>query len=51
MHPLGGSDPSGYVYLLDDGRSFLVKESGFGPTERIEVLEPRQRVPEIDGQG
>src|SRR5271170_4210154 len=29
LHPLGGCDPSGYVFLLDDGRSFVVTERGF----------------------
>src|SRR5207253_4915079 len=24
LHPWGGGDPSGYVYFLDDGRSFVV---------------------------
>lgn len=38
LHPVGGSDPSGYVYFLDDGRSYLVPESGLGPTPKIEVV-------------
>ncbi len=48
LHPLGGSDPSGYVYFLDDGRSFLSPENNFGPTPAIEVLEPHGQVPELD---
>jgi hypothetical protein len=48
LHPLGGSDPSGYVYFLDDGCSFLVKEHGLGPTDVIEVLEADEGVPELD---
>ena len=26
LHPVGGSDPSGYVFFLDDGRSLVVKQ-------------------------
>jgi hypothetical protein len=48
LHPLGGCDASGYVYFLDDGRSFLVKEKGLGPTEGIKVLEDHETVPEVD---
>jgi hypothetical protein len=48
LHPLGGGDPSGYVYFLDDGRSFLVPEKGPGPTEAIQVLCPRADLPELD---
>jgi hypothetical protein len=48
LHPVGGSDESGYVYFLDDGRSFLVPELGVGPTEAIEVLDPHADVPELD---
>jgi hypothetical protein len=47
LHPCPGGDPSGYVYFLDDGRSFLVKETNVGPTEAIEVLEADARIPEI----
>jgi hypothetical protein len=50
LHPTSGCDPCGYVYMLDDGRSFLEKESGLGPTEVIKVLEPGDELPEIDGQ-
>jgi hypothetical protein len=49
LHPYPGSDPSGYIYFLDDGRSFLIKEAGVGPTEVIEVLEADGRIPEIHG--
>jgi hypothetical protein len=38
LHPVGGSDPSGYVYFLDDGRSYLLPEGGWGPTPAIQVL-------------
>ena len=48
LHPEGGGDPSGYVYFLDDGRSFLVKEFEYGPTPAIEVLDAGMDVPDID---
>jgi hypothetical protein len=48
LHPLGGSGASGYVYFLDDGRSFLVKEYGLGPTDCIKVLDPGETVSEVD---
>ena len=48
LHPLGGSDPCGYVCFYDDGRSVLVKELGLGPTPAIEVLEADVRVPGFD---
>jgi hypothetical protein len=49
LHPSAGGDPSGYVYFLDDGRSFLVKENVVGSTVPIEVLDCHERIPEIDG--
>ena len=49
LHPVGGSDPSGYVYFLDDGRSFVVPERGLGPTPSIVALGRNECVPEIDG--
>jgi hypothetical protein len=45
---LGGTDPSGYVYFLDDGRSFLVPENGLGPTDAIQVIDSHKDVPELD---
>jgi hypothetical protein len=48
LHPLGGSDPSGCVFFLDDGRSFLVKECP-EPTPEIEILDAGSEIPEIDG--
>lgn len=50
LHPLGGCDPCGYVYFLDDGRAFLHKERCLGPTEAIQVLEAGETVPEIYGK-
>jgi hypothetical protein len=44
LHPSGG-DPSGYVYFLDDGRSFLVRELG---SDAIEVIDELEVVPEVD---
>ncbi len=35
LHPLGGADPSGHVYFLDDGRSFIVPERDLGTTPPI----------------
>ena len=29
LHPIGGGDPSGYVYFLDDGRSFVLPRIAF----------------------
>ncbi len=48
LHPTGGSDPSGYVYFLDDGRSFVVVEGKFGATPRLELLKPGASVPDLD---
>jgi hypothetical protein len=45
LHPVGGSDASGHVYILDDGRSFLLPENGLGPTPPIEALQPEDDVP------
>jgi hypothetical protein len=49
LHPAAGSDACGYVYFLDDGRNFLIKEHGVGATDAITVLEPGEHLPEIDG--
>ena len=49
LHPAGGGDPSGYAYLLDDGRSFLIKESPIGPTVAIKVLDCDERIEGIHG--
>jgi hypothetical protein len=47
LHPLGGSDASGYVCFLDDGRSFLIPELE-GATEKIQVIDYFEDVPELD---
>ncbi len=44
LHPVGGGDPSGYVYFLDDGRSFLVPESGLGSTAPIVLCESEDTI-------
>jgi len=48
LHPLGGCDPSGSVYFLDDGRSFLLRANDIRSTEVIEVLEANECVPGLD---
>jgi hypothetical protein len=48
LHPLGGGDPSGYVYFLDDGRSFVMPESAFGATPPIELMHHSDDFNEID---
>ncbi len=48
LHPLGCSDASGYVVFLDDGRSFISKENGYGPTEPIEMVEHDDAIAELD---
>lgn len=45
LHPVGGSDASGFVYLHDDGRSFVLPERGLGPTPHMNVLRPNDDVP------
>jgi hypothetical protein len=46
LHPVGGGDASGYVYFLDDGRSFLLQED-YATSGAIEVL-CGEEPPEID---
>ena len=45
LHPEGSNDPSGFVYFLDDGRSFIVP-SGLQP---IVTLKWNGDIPEVDG--
>jgi hypothetical protein len=47
LHPEGGGDPSGYVYFLDDGRSFLVIEH-HGSTPAIEIVGSVEELEELD---
>jgi hypothetical protein len=49
LHPIGGGDPSGYVYFLDDGRSLLLRENTYSESGSIEVLPDDAEEPtEID---
>lgn len=44
LRPVGGGDASGLVYLLEDGRSFVVPELG-GQTTPIRQLHPSESIP------
>ena len=48
LHPIGGGDSSGYVYFLDDGRSFVLPESHLASTPPIEWLRQDQDCSEVD---
>jgi hypothetical protein len=48
LHPLGGCDPSGYVFFLDDGRSFVVEQNSGGSTDAIKLLDYETAETEID---
>jgi hypothetical protein len=48
LHPLADSDASGYVYFLDDGRSFLLPELPWGATNVIQVVKSHQDIEEVD---
>lgn len=48
LHPMGGGDPSGQAYFLDDGRSFVIPESHLGSTPPIVALKSDETVSEID---
>lgn len=47
LHPFGG-DASGAVYILDDGRTFVVPEVGIGPTPPIQTLHCDAELSELD---
>lgn len=47
LHPAGG-DPSGLVYLLDDGRTFAQPDARWGAPTQIQMLEPFEPVPVFD---
>ena len=49
LHPFGG-DPSGYVYLCDEGRTIFLKERTFGSEPEVQVLEAGENVPEFDAE-
>ncbi|HZL38339.1 MAG TPA: hypothetical protein VFC78_23700 [Tepidisphaeraceae bacterium] len=38
LHPVGGGDASGFVYFLDDGRSFVLPERHLDTTLKIQSL-------------
>jgi hypothetical protein len=46
LHPVGGGDATGFVYFLDDGRSYLVPD-GLA-SETIHIVEFTEQVPLID---
>src|ERR1051325_7675918 len=48
LPPLGGSDPSGCVVFLDDGRSYVSTEHGYGPTAPIALVEYEEAIAELD---
>jgi hypothetical protein len=48
LHPVGGGDPSGFVYFLDDGRSYVVRENDFGTTPIIQVRNSVEEFPQLD---
>ncbi|MGA2442087.1 MAG: hypothetical protein ABSH08_14125 [Tepidisphaeraceae bacterium] len=49
LHPIGGSDPCGYVFFVDDGRSFVVPEGELGATPSIKVVSWEEAGKEVDG--
>jgi hypothetical protein len=48
LHPLAGSDASGFVIFLDNGRSFVTREHGYGPTPPIELVDYEEAIAELD---
>lgn len=48
LHPVGGGDPSGHIYFLDDGRSFVTPERDLGTTPPVLVLDWDAAVSEVD---
>ena len=48
LMPCGEGDESGYVFFLDDGRSFLVPNGGEGVIGRIEIVDDLDDIPELD---
>lgn len=45
LHPVPGGDPSGYVYFLDDGRSYVIPEHG---SDAIRMVESGDEFAELD---
>jgi hypothetical protein len=48
LHPVGGSDPSGYVYFLDNGLSYLCPEDAYGGTYPIMTLRDTDSLRRLD---
>lgn len=46
LHPCGGGDPSGVVYFLDDGQSFVIPECY--SADAIQILDPDADLPLVD---
>jgi hypothetical protein len=51
LHPVGGSDASGYAYFLDNGLSYLVPETGYGATPQIMMLRDDEALRHLDEPG
>jgi hypothetical protein len=45
LNPVGGGNPSGYVFFLDDGRSFLIRQPFAGA---IHVTSKVEKAAEVD---
>jgi hypothetical protein len=50
LHPVGGSDPSGYVFMLDDGQSLVVPEHPASATPPVRLGEWDDAVRQVDRQ-
>lgn len=49
LHPFPGGDPSGYVYFVDDGRSFVIPEREMCGIRAIRCLDAGDEIPaEVD---
>jgi hypothetical protein len=48
IHPVGGGDPSGYVYILDDGRTAAAPEMAYGDTPALAMLDAHESPDELD---
>jgi hypothetical protein len=49
LHPEPGGDASGFVYFLDDGRSFVLPEHGPNPIEMLDRGDEPPEIDEVDG--
>jgi hypothetical protein len=48
LHPVGSGDPSGVVFFLDDGRSFVLREDSSENPGCVQVLLGLDAPPELD---